>query len=990
MPRAGRIPPLLDRRDVYAAERARAARAARPRTTRARVYVPNSRVEHGRRDLPAHRPRSSTTSRSARCRSTSRRRGTCGRCGSPTTRATASRRSTRAPAATGAPVPVADPYNLYFTADGRRAIVVAEAHRAARLPRRRTRCGCATRCACPQCAGVDHMDFTADGRCALVSCEFARPHDRRRPARASASSRRSTLRAGAMPQDVKLSPDGRTFYVADMASNGVWLIDARTLRARSASSRPARARTASTRAATRGACSSPTAARARSRVISFRTRRPIAQVAPARRRLARTWAACRPTAACCGCRGRYDAEVYAISTRTGRLLHRIQVGQRPARRCASGRSPAATRSGTPASCADARLKRALAAVVDPLRMRAVVALLLLALALTGCGARRQAARGRSPTSTAAPARWLRPSAANEPQVRAATLCLINAQRARHGDAAADREPAARPRGRAALARHGQAQVLRARRPRRRRTPTRGSCTQGYPPILVGENLAWGETTKSTPAWIVSAVDEEPGPPGQHPRAGLPRDRHRHGLPGARGAAGAEAGGDLHDDVRRRRALAPATAPAIPLRDAGGGRPGAAVRRRRRARRPVVRRRAGPAVRLRRAQRRRQDDDDADRPRRARARRAARCAGAAGRSTRATRARFGYMPEERGLYPKMRVRDQLAYFARLHGAGAPRRAAAADALARAARARRARAATASRRSRSATSSACSSPPRSCTTRSCSCSTSRSPASTRSASTCSAACCASAPTAACRCCSPRTSSSSSSGSASRWRSSRTGRLVASGRGRRPARARRRRRDRAGRGGRRRARTGSRRCRAPRSSTAAPTAVLVALRRRRRRPRRCSTRRARAGHGHALRARAADAERAVPRGGGGVSGCAAPGRRAGRAPRGDAAAAREVVPDLDGRDHGDHRARRGDPAAAGRGRAVEVHDRGDRRELRADRRRGAPRARRASTPSSKVRRLSPAAARRRRWTRATSTPSCRPAGCGRRRSPTTSSPA
>ena len=33
-----------------------------------------------------------------------------------------------------------------------------------------------------------------------------------------------------MPQDVKLSPDGRTFYVADMASNGVWLIDAHRLR----------------------------------------------------------------------------------------------------------------------------------------------------------------------------------------------------------------------------------------------------------------------------------------------------------------------------------------------------------------------------------------------------------------------------------------------------------------------------------------------------------------------------------------------------------------------------------------------------------------------------------------------------------------------------------------------------------------------------------------------------------------------------------------
>jgi ABC-2 type transport system ATP-binding protein len=29
-------------------------------------------------------------------------------------------------------------------------------------------------------------------------------------------------------------------------------------------------------------------------------------------------------------------------------------------------------------------------------------------------------------------------------------------------------------------------------------------------------------------------------------------------------------------------------------------------------------------------------------------------------------RFGYMPEQRGLYPKMRARDQLAYFGRLHG------------------------------------------------------------------------------------------------------------------------------------------------------------------------------------------------------------------------------------------------------------------------------------------------------------------------------------
>ncbi len=35
-------------------------------------------------------------------------------------------------------------------------------------------------------------------------------------------------------------------------------------------------------------------------------------------------------------------------------------------------------------------------------------------------------------------------------------------------------------------------------------------------------------------------------------------------------------------------------------------------------------------------------------------------------TREERRRFGYMPEERGLYPQMRLRDQVAYFGRLHG------------------------------------------------------------------------------------------------------------------------------------------------------------------------------------------------------------------------------------------------------------------------------------------------------------------------------------
>jgi ABC-2 type transport system ATP-binding protein len=46
-------------------------------------------------------------------------------------------------------------------------------------------------------------------------------------------------------------------------------------------------------------------------------------------------------------------------------------------------------------------------------------------------------------------------------------------------------------------------------------------------------------------------------------------------------------------------------------------------------------------------------------------------------TRADRLAFGYMPEQRGLYPKMRVRDHLAYLARLHGLTADHAAGACD-------------------------------------------------------------------------------------------------------------------------------------------------------------------------------------------------------------------------------------------------------------------------------------------------------------------------
>ena len=103
-----------------------------------------------------------------------------------------------------------------------------------------------------------------------------------------------------------------------------------------------------------------------------------------------------------------------------------------------------------------------------------------------------------------------------------------------------------------------------------------------------------------------------------------------------------------------------------------------VRVRRRPRRAVVRGARRPDLRLPRCERRGQDDDDADRARRARARTPAASSGTAPTRASCRGATWGYLPEERGLYPRMVVLDQLVFFASLHGV--PRDIARRDALA----------------------------------------------------------------------------------------------------------------------------------------------------------------------------------------------------------------------------------------------------------------------------------------------------------------------
>ncbi|HYY04034.1 MAG TPA: YncE family protein, partial [Gaiellaceae bacterium] len=228
---------------------------------------------------------------------------------------------------TGAPtrtIPVDDPYNMYFTPDGRYAIVVAE--RLARLDFRNGHTFKLHKSVDVPCRGVDHMDFSADGTYAVASCEFSGAlvkidivHER--------VARVMYLRVGSAPQDVKLSPDGHVFYVADMARGGVWEIDGKRwlilgfLRTGSGAhglytSRDTRYLYVTNRA--EGSIS----------VISFRSRRVVQKwsipgggspdmgnVSADGRVL---WLS-----------GRWNDVVYAIDARDGKLLAKIPVGHSP-------------------------------------------------------------------------------------------------------------------------------------------------------------------------------------------------------------------------------------------------------------------------------------------------------------------------------------------------------------------------------------------------------------------------------------------------------------------------------------------------------------------------------------------------------------------------------------------------------------------------------------------------------------------------------------
>jgi YVTN family beta-propeller protein len=146
----------------------------------------------------------------------------------------------------GMSIPVDDPYNVYFTPDGQSTIVVAEAkHRLDFRDPKTLKLQYAIEA--PKCGGINHGDFSIDGRYAIFTCEFegsvakidlvnktvvgylklelpkTRFKDNAKPLN-PLETEICTAKKG-MPQDIRISPNGKLFYVADMEADGVHVLD---------------------------------------------------------------------------------------------------------------------------------------------------------------------------------------------------------------------------------------------------------------------------------------------------------------------------------------------------------------------------------------------------------------------------------------------------------------------------------------------------------------------------------------------------------------------------------------------------------------------------------------------------------------------------------------------------------------------------------------------------------------------------------------------
>ncbi|MFF7373434.1 YVTN family beta-propeller repeat protein [Streptomyces tricolor] len=225
----------------------------------------------------------------------------------------------------GKPVDVHDPYNLYFTPDGKYAVVMASMDR--QLVFRDAHTMKVVKAVPVSCYGVNHADFSRDGGYFIVSCEFSGEILKVDTARMKVVGQERLPLRGAMPQDVKISPDGKLFYIADMMAHGVWILDGEKF------TRPRLLPTG------KGAHGLYISRDSREMYISNRGEGSVSVFDFPQNRLTKKWhlpgggspdmGGVSADGKVLWLSGRYNAEVYAIDTRTGAELARIKVGSGP-------------------------------------------------------------------------------------------------------------------------------------------------------------------------------------------------------------------------------------------------------------------------------------------------------------------------------------------------------------------------------------------------------------------------------------------------------------------------------------------------------------------------------------------------------------------------------------------------------------------------------------------------------------------------------------
>ena len=224
----------------------------------------------------------------------------------------------------GETLPVSDPYNMYNTPDGKYTIIVAEAQK--RLDFRNPQTMKLAFSIKVPCRGVDHMDFTAGGRYAIASCEFSGEMLKVDLVEHKVVAK-IFLRKDAKPQDVKAAPDGKVMYVADMISDGIWLID------------PVKFAKIGFIETGKGAHGLYASRDSKVLYISNRGEGSVSVLDFATREVIKKWKFPKGGSPDMGgvsadgkvlwLSGRYNHEVYAIDTGDGHLLATIQVGRGP-------------------------------------------------------------------------------------------------------------------------------------------------------------------------------------------------------------------------------------------------------------------------------------------------------------------------------------------------------------------------------------------------------------------------------------------------------------------------------------------------------------------------------------------------------------------------------------------------------------------------------------------------------------------------------------